>query len=264
MSSADWYAESPARRLQHLVAGHPIGSLIAEAFLAWLVAAWVPSPAVSLVGTLLLVFWLPGVALLRLLRPRPWSMTANTVCFSTALSVSVAIAVGILLALTTDRVPRVPAATILCGLTIVAALLTGRRTGDTGRSDGHAEQPSSWPVGWIAGTVAGCCLLTGLLTYLTWRLYETPAPGGSYTALSVSHHGNQTDIVVDNRQTSAMTFRLTISHGRHTIVTRAFSLPAGAEYQLEIKTSALDAGRGRSTARLVIEPSGKVDRSLVF
>jgi|HubBroStandDraft_5_1064220.scaffolds.fasta_scaffold94693_2 hypothetical protein len=258
-------SEQPERLTRRLVAEHPDRTLIIATFLAWILAAWIPSPVIGLVGTISLVFWLPGVALLRLLRPQPWSMSASTACLSTTLSAAVAIAVGIALAVTTNHVPRVPAATILCGLTIGAAVIAGRRTAVATREpDGRDDQRSSWPVGWIIGTVSSCCVLTGLLTYLTWRLYETPAPGGTYTALSVSYQGRQADIVVDNDGTTAMRFRLTVSQGKRTIVTHAFTLRAGAEYQLAVKASLLAGARGRSIARLVTEPNGRSYRSLVF
>src|SRR5690242_5605593 len=45
----------------------PNWTLIATVF-AWALAAWVPLPALSLLGALPLLFWLPGAAALRLSR----------------------------------------------------------------------------------------------------------------------------------------------------------------------------------------------------
>jgi hypothetical protein len=253
------------QRLGRFAADHSDAVLAAGAFLAWVLAAWVPVPLIRLVGALPLIFWLPGVALLRLARPERSPMSAASTCLSTALSTAVAIGVAIMLALTTKQVPRVPTATSLAGISITASLITSRRASvRSGTTAPAGETRLPWPTRWIAVTVAACTILTGLLGYLTWRLYETPTPNGSYTALSIDRSDGRTEVAVDSNEPDSMGFRLTITRARRTIAVRAFTLTPGAEYQMEVPASSAKAARDRTTIRLYTEPDGKLARSLAF
>ena len=93
---------------------------------AWVIVVWVPIPVLRLIGTLPLVLWLPGAALLRLSGRRRLPMSAVDVAITTALSAAVTIFAGLGISLATHQVARIPVATILAGLAIVAGLTAAR------------------------------------------------------------------------------------------------------------------------------------------
>lgn len=284
-------AERLVRLPWHGALMHPNRTAIVATLVAWGLAAWVPIPVISLLGTLPLIMWLPGAALLRLSRAqrsplahadvairadvsallrlsnaeRP-SMSGADVALTTALSASVTIAVGLGLALMTNQLHRVPASTVLACLTIACSLLAARRSQSISRQPAapRGARPVLWPARWIAITAATCCILTGLLGYLSWRLYSTPQPSDSYTVLGLDHQHNTTVIVVTNHQTTAMRFRLIVARGDRTIANRTFALKVGGNYRIALPTQDVTNPTGHSTARLMTEPNNKLYRRLVF
>jgi hypothetical protein len=232
---------------------------------AWAIVVWVPVPVLRLIGTLPLVLWLPGAALLRLSSRRRPSVSAVDVAIATALSAAVSIFAGLGISLVTHQVPRLPFATILAGLAIIARLAAARMTPSIGQ-----QQSASWPGGlqWparrIVTTAAICCILTAFLGYLSYRLYDTPPPSDTYTTLSLNHQRGRLAIVVINHETSAMHFRLTVTHARHTTASNAFTLAVGGEYKLSLPSPSAANRGGRSIVRLIAEPGNRLYRSLVF
>src|ERR1017187_10046569 len=259
-------AERLVRLPWHGALMHPNRTAIVATLVAWGLAAWVPIPEISLLGTLPLIMWLPGAALLRLSNAERPSMSGADVALTTALSASVTIAVGLGLALMTNQLHRVPASTVLACLTIACSLLAARRSQSISRQPAapRGARPVLWPARWIAITAATCCILTGLLGYLSWRLYSTPQPSDSYTVLGLDHQHNTTVIVVTNHQTTAMRFRLIVARGDRTIANRTFALKVGGNYRIALPTQDVTNPTGHSTARLMTEPNNKLYRRLVF
>ena len=278
------------RPLRYVATMHPHRTTIIAALVGWVLACWVPVPALSLLGALPLIFWLPGAALLRLSRsarspstvtglpvgpsmvllPRPEPsehspMDVTGVAVSTALSAAIAIAVGLGLALTTKHLPRVPAPTILAGLTVAFVLLAARMSPTLDGQLTSAPRPDGLPrARWIVPTAITCCVLTGLLGYLSWRLYITPPRSDTYTVLSLDQQDNRTVIVVTNHQATTTRFQLRVSRGNRTIVDRTFRLTVGAEYQLKLPPGPIASSTSHDIARLMTEPDNKVYRILVL
>jgi hypothetical protein len=260
-------------------------AVLAVAF-AWALAAWVPVPALSLIGALPLVFWFPGAAALRLTRaiqfrrntessierrsnglPGPRHLDDSPagvydIAVSTALSAAVAIAVGLMLAFVSGGVPRVEVATVLAILALGLNLLADRVSPGYGypRSTALGRDGTARLARWIVPNVVVCCFLVALLGFLSWRLYTTPAPGASFTALGLETQNSRTIIQVINHESTPMSYRLEILTDNRLAIDRAFQLQAGGEYKLTLPTITAK----RETARLMTEPNNKLYRTLVF
>jgi hypothetical protein len=193
-------------------------------------------------------------------------MSAIELAVSAALSAALTIAVGLGLALITNEVPRVAIATILTGMTISFSLLATRKSPPSKRHG--AVSPSTrnslWSARWVPPTVAVCLVLTGLLAYLSWRLYLTPAPSSTYTALFLDYQHSARAIVVVNHETKIMRFRLTISQHRQTIASRTFTLAIGAEYRLPLPRTPVARAPIHEHVYLMTEPANILLRSLSF
>lgn len=284
-------ARDSRKSLRYAATVHPDRTAITAALLAWVLASWVPIPLLSILGTLPLVFWLPGAALLRLSRsarspmitsddsarpalaallrlshPERSPVDVGDIAISTALSAAVTIAVGLGLAVTTKHLPRVPAATVLAGLTVAFRLVAARMSPAFSGLPAATSKTGGLPcpARWVAATVIACCVLTGFLGYLSWRLYATPPPSDTYTVLSLDHQDNKTVIVVTNNQAITMRFRLKVSRGERTIANRTFRLKVGAEYKLKLAPPSDASSTSHNVARLMIEPNNKLYRSLTF
>lgn len=261
---------------------------VTAAICAWVLAAWAPVPVLNMFGALPLVFWLPGVALLRfsrsswLSRTRSHALTGVAtrpvsrakyrgdsaikvfdMAVSTVLSAAITIAAGLLLALATDHVARIEMATILAGLTVVVNMATdlmsppiGHQSAVAPRTRGLSRLP-----GWVVPTSIACCLVAALLGYLSWRLYESPIPGQSFAALSLVDQHNDKIVQVINNESTTMRFRLTVSQGRSTLADENLQLAAGSEYKLILPKSIPVESE---IARLMIEPGNRLYRTIVF
>lgn len=253
---------------------------IAAAAFAWVIAAWMPVPVLSLLGALPLLFWLPGAAALRLSRStevrrsgtdssvRPTyqersPVDVSDIAVTTALSAAITIAVGLVLTLINDHLPRVELVTVLAALTVSFELLAERMSPAFRNQPASAQRRGSpRQARWVVvPTIIACCFLVGLLGYLSWRLYVTPIPGDAYTVLSLDNQHGEKVIQVINHEATTMNFRLKVSRGSRIIANRSFQLKVGGEYRIVLPTG---TATETEIARLMTEANNKIYRTLTF
>lgn len=248
------------------LADRPSWTLLGVTIVVWLLVVWAPTGALRAVGGIPLLFYLPGFALLFVVRSGRLELSAGILALASGISVGVVIVTGLMISLATGHVSRPVVATVLAGITAVSSVVGGRRiiAAHSRRGAPITREQFKWPRVWTLFTAACFMIVVSFFGYLSLRLYNTPEPSSSYTALSLNDQARGTSVVVSSHETVSRSYTLVVTRSNRVIISRSFSLSAGASYTVALPADFDLGNKNDEEARLILEPSSAVYRSLRF